>query len=151
MSIKKLWVTASILLLALISIGITRAQNVHASDPDYAKHSLAINLLRAINTEEVSYLHEHNEYASWDALVSNSKFAANTMKWAAMNDPQLAGIHLSSGPEILPGWRLRLILSSNGKQYDVQLEDMIDRKCGYAAITDERGIIRQSKAIDCPI
>src|SRR5487761_323132 len=149
MSIKKPWVMGSILLLALISIRIIRAQDVHASDPDYSKHSLAINLLRVINTEEVSYLNEHGEYASWNALLSNSEFAANAMKWAAMNDPQLAGVHLSPGPEILPGWKLRLILSGDGKQYDVQLEDTTDRKCAYAAITDEHGMIRQSKAIDC--
>jgi hypothetical protein len=31
------------------------------------------------------------------------------------------------------------------------LEDKTDKACGYAAITDERGVIRQSKAIDCDI
>jgi hypothetical protein len=30
-------------------------------------------------------------------------------------------------------------------------EDTMDKACGYAAVTDERGVIRQSKAIDCPI
>jgi hypothetical protein len=31
------------------------------------------------------------------------------------------------------------------------LEDATDEKCGYAAITDERGIIRQGKTIDCEL
>ncbi|HXN50410.1 MAG TPA: hypothetical protein VN943_00635 [Candidatus Acidoferrum sp.] len=51
----------------------------------------------------------------------------------------------------MPGWTLRLNVSSDGKGYDVLLEDTTDQTCGYAAVTDERGIIRQSKAIDCEI
>ena len=66
-------------------------------------------------------------------------------------DPQRAAAHFSKGPEILPGWTLRLNLTKDGKGYDLLLEDTSDEKRGYAAVTDERGIIRQSKAIDCPI
>jgi len=53
--------------------------------------------------------------------------------------------------EIVPGWKLRLNLSHEGKAYDLTLEDATDPKCNYAAISDERGIIRQSKVIDCPL
>jgi hypothetical protein len=31
------------------------------------------------------------------------------------------------------------------------LLDMKDSKCGYATVSDERGVIRPSKAIDCEI
>jgi hypothetical protein len=55
------------------------------------------------------------------------------------------------GPEILPGWSLRLDVIDGGEGYDLLLEDTTDRTCGYAAATDERGLIRQSKSIDCPI
>jgi hypothetical protein len=34
---------------------------------------------------------------------------------------------------------------------DVWLEDLEDEKCGYAAISDETGVIRQSLALDCEI
>lgn len=63
----------------------------------------------------------------------------------------IADIHLSPGPEILPGWKLRLHLSSDGTQYDALLEDAADKLCGYAAFTDERGVIRQGRTIDCDI
>jgi len=33
----------------------------------------------------------------------------------------------------------------------VLLRDLTDDKCSYAALTDESGLIRQSKAIDCEI
>jgi hypothetical protein len=51
----------------------------------------------------------------------------------------------------LPGWSLRLNLTKDGAGYDLMLEDTTDKTCGYAAVTDERGVIRQSKAFDCPI
>jgi hypothetical protein len=46
---------------------------------------------------------------------------------------------------------LRLDLTEDGKGYDVLLEDTTDKTCAYAALTDERRLIRQSKAIDCQI
>jgi len=36
---------------------------------------------------------------------------------------------------------------SDGQGYDLLLIDMTDEKCGYAVLTDEDGVIRQSKAI----
>ena len=128
-------------------------QNTSApsSDADHARHSLAINLLRRINTVELDYRMKHGSYVTWDVLVTNEEFASQGMKWAAQNDPQLAGAHFSKGPEILPGWTFRLDLTNDGKGYDLLLEDTTDKLCGYAAVTDERGVIRQSKAIDCNI
>jgi hypothetical protein len=116
-----------------------------------AKRSVAINLLRGINTAEADYRAKHGAYVPWDILVTAEEFTGLGMKWAARNEPQLANVHFGSAPEILPGWRLRLNLTADGKGYDLLLEDATDKTCGYAAITDERGLIRQSKIIDCPI
>jgi hypothetical protein len=55
-----------------------------------------------------------------------------------------------SGPEIVPGWKLRLTVSKDGSAYDLSLEDVTDPKCGYAVMSDERGIVRQGKSVDCP-
>ena len=46
---------------------------------------------------------------------------------------------------------MRLNVTADGKGYDLILEDLTDKSCGYALATDERGIIRQSKNIDCAI
>jgi len=147
---------AAIVVLLVVTLGIAnllRSQDSSAkpSDPDHAKHSLAINLLRAINTAEVNYKMKHGAFLSKDELLANEEFSGKAMAWAARNDPHLAGAHLSNGPEILPGWALRLNVAADGQGYDVLLEDTTDKNCGYAAVTDERGVIRQSKAIDCPI
>ena len=61
----------------------------------------------------------------------------------------LPTIPFNDPPEILPGWNLRLNLHSDGQGYDLLLIDLTDEKCGYAVLTDENGVIRQSKAIDC--
>ena len=46
---------------------------------------------------------------------------------------------------------LRLSVHADSQGYDVLLRDTTDEKCDHAALTDESGVIRQSKAIDCEI
>ena len=123
---------------------------VPASDAENARHMLAISILRSINTAEVGYQFRHDSYVTWDDLLASKEFAEYEKECLA-NVPELAAVHFSKGAEILPGWTLRLNLTNDGKGYDLLLEDNMDKACGYAAATDERGVIRQSKWIDCPI
>lgn len=117
-----------------------------SSDTDRAKHVLAISLLRDINTAEFRYKTKHGAYASKDALLASDEFKGRLARIESM-----AKAPVSGGPEILPGWALRLNVTADGQGYDLLLEDTTDKSCAYAAVTDERGIIRQSKAIDCAI
>jgi len=114
-----------------------------------AKHSVAISLLRAINTAEVTYQHENGSFAKWQTLLSSQPKYFD--KFLAIYGPEKSNPHFADVPQILAGWNLRLNVHSDGQGYDVLLQDMTDDKCGYAALTDESGIIRQSKAIDCEI
>jgi hypothetical protein len=68
-----------------------------------------------------------------------------------MNYPKEANLQFSEMPEILPGWSLRFNTHADGQGYDVRLQSLTDKTCWYAALTDESGVIRQSKAIDCEI
>ena len=122
---------------------------VDTTDAD-SRHSMAVGLLRSINTVEVGYQVGHGSYVGWDDLLASKEFMEFEKECLA-HIPEFATAHFTKGPEILPGWRLRLNLTQGGKGYDLLLEDAIDKKCGYAAATDERGVIRQSKWIDCPI
>jgi len=63
----------------------------------------------------------------------------NRTKWASPDFPTVGQALYGRGPEIVPGWRLRLNVSNSGSAYDLLLEDVNDPKCGYAALTDERG------------
>jgi hypothetical protein len=122
----------SIALLALVGAtgGVLRSQDAPPTSPDSdrTRHVTAIKLLRALNTAELSYKTKHGAYATRDELAASDEFKVN-----------------------LSGWSLRLNVTADGKAYDALLEDTTYKSCGYAALTDERGVIRQSKAIDCEI
>lgn len=126
-----------------------RSQNAAPSswDADRAKHLLAINVLRNLNMAELEYKNSHGMYAAKDVLLASEMFRG---RWSPKIE-SMAKAPISSGPEILPGWALRLNITADGQSYDLLLEDKTDTSCGYAAVTDERGVIRQSKAIDCAI
>ena len=116
---------------------------------DQERRSVAIGLLRTINTAEVGELHKYGAYSSWPTLLDHQpKYFADWFARFSSQDPKG---HFGDLPEILPGWSLRLTVHADGKGYDLRLQDLTDKECGYAALTDESGVIRQSKAIDCKI
>jgi hypothetical protein len=110
---------------------------------------IAIGFLRTINTAEATYHAKNASFLVWNVLLSG--YQEYFDEFLTGNGLQKANLHFSDGPEILPGWNLRLNVHTDGQGYDLLLRDMMDKKCGYAALTDESGVIRQSKAIDCEI
>jgi len=120
-------------------------------DRERERHSFAQVLARAINAAEADYFKKHGVYATWDILTGLGDFSPTGTRWVSDDFPTVAHALYGSGPEIVPGWRLRLQLSKGEKAYDVLIEDVNDPKCGYAVLTDERGIIRQGISIDCSL
>jgi hypothetical protein len=118
--------------------------------PEQERRSFALHLARAINAAEADYFKQHQVYANWDNLIGFGYFSQSGTKWVSPEFPTVAHALYGSGPEIVPGWRLRLHLSNKDKSYDVSIEDVSDLKCGYAVMTDERGMIRQGRSVDCP-
>jgi hypothetical protein len=119
------------------------------ADRELQRHSLAVNLVRAINTAESHYKKTHGVYAAWDTLVANGDFTDTGTKWAPETLPTVAHATYNRGAEIVPGWKLRLSLSKEGTAYDLLLEDVTDPKCAFAVFSDERGLIRQGQSVDC--
>jgi hypothetical protein len=150
---RRVLMVLAILGLVLISAAPDegRTASGQAVDKSQARRSIAVATLRSINAVEYAYKSEHGGFAPWDALVASHEFDGRGMRFAAGNEPQLADAHFAKLPQILPGWVLRLNVNSDGKRYDVLLEDTSDQTCGYAAITNEGGLIRQSKTIDCEL
>jgi hypothetical protein len=120
-------------------------------DRQQEQHSLAVNIVRAINTAETNFKQKHGTYATWEALFSNGDFKDTGTKWASPSFPTVAHAMYGRGPEIVPGWKLRLTVSKDGNAYDLLLEDATDPKCRFAVGSDERGLIRQGRLIDCPV
>jgi hypothetical protein len=137
--------------LALSSAEAQKKNAIGPQDRENERRSLAINIVRAINTAEANYKRNHNTYAPWDTLIANGDFTDSGTKWASESIPTVSHAMYGPGPEIVPGWKLRLTLSKDGNAYALLLEDVNDPKCGYAIVSDERGVIRQSKAIGCPL
>jgi len=160
---KKLGILTSLLLVLLVVQTPQFAQNT-STDPGKAHvHQVAISLLRLINTAEVTYHTENGSYTRWQTLLSSypKQFDEFLARHSVVNfefgQPDTVTRHILPGrqfnepPEILPGWNLRLNVHSDGQGYDLLLRDMTDEKCGYAVLTDENGVIRQSRAIGCEI
>jgi Sel1 repeat len=124
----------------------------NTSSQDLSRRLVIIGLLRSINTAEASnkYASQRSSYLRWPDLLATSPSLAD-LRILAEIDPKLADVQLGREPEILPGVNLRLNVHADGQGYDVRLEDLADKNCYYAAVSDETGVIRQSKALDCDI
>lgn len=150
MRTKSVFLSLGLVTIALAGPGVLRSQNApdSSTDAEKTKHKLAIEVMRAINTAEVVYMSNHGRvYAGKDQLLASDEFRG---RWMARIE-SLANAPVSDGPEILPGWSLRLNVSADGLNYDFLLADTTDKSCGYAVVSNETGVIRQSKAIDCAI
>jgi hypothetical protein len=137
-----------VLFLGLLTSQFAQDTPTRPEKTDQARRQVAIGLLRTINTAEVTHHATNGPFVIWQTLLSEQPKYFD--KFLAINGQQ-SNLHFADAPEILPGWYLRLNVHPDGQGYDVLLRDMTDEKCGYAALTDESGVIRQSKAIDCEI
>jgi hypothetical protein len=106
------------------------------------EHAALLGFLRTINTAEVGELYTFGAYAPWPTLLAHQQEYLN--QWLAGFYPQDTNVHFGSTPEVLPGWNLRLNVQTDGKGYVALLEDATDKN-GYAAASDERGVIRECK------
>jgi hypothetical protein len=150
---RELCIAASLGLLLTV-LGLSPAQGqkrtTSTAQPEQERHSFAQNFAKALNAAEADYFQQHQAYATWDNLLAMNYFSSSGTKWSSQDFPTVAHALYGNGSEVVPGWRLRLHLSNNGKAYDASIEDVNDLKCGYAVTTDERGMIRQGKSIACP-
>ena len=135
---------AVLLVLALGGLTPEFAQDTLTNPPrpDVERRMSALGLLRTINTSEVTYKSRFGSFGTWQALLSDQPKYFE--KFLLMHGLPQTNVRFGEAPEILPGWSLRLNVHTDGQGYDVLLEDTTD-KSGYAAQSDERGIIRECK------
>ena len=146
----------NLICLALLCAALALTSSASAQKPSYGvpdrereRKSLAVNIVKAISAAEANYKKKHGVYATWDTLLSTGDFSDRGTKWASESFPTVAHAMYGPAPEIVPGWKLRLNLSKDGNAYDLLFEDVTDPKCSFAIFTDDRGRIRQGKAIEC--
>lgn len=120
-------------------------------DRQREQHSLAFNIVAAINAAEANSKKKTGAYTTWETLYNSGEFTSNGTKWAPESMPTVRNAMFGPGPEIVPGWKLRITISKDGNAYSLLLEDANDPKCHYAIASDETGIIRQGRSIECPL
>jgi len=79
------------LLLGAVLLAVVvpqRAQNPATPPPadEQPRRSVAINILRAINTAEYDYKFRHGSFVGWDVLVGSGEFTGRGMHFAALNE-----------------------------------------------------------------
>ena len=136
--------------LLVVALGVLTpqfAQNapLGPGKPDQERRFHVLGLLRQINTAEVPELNRYGSYASWPILLAHNTEYLN--EWLARNYPHEVNLHFADMPEILPGYSLRLNVHADGQGYDVRLQDLTDKAGGYAAFSDEGGIIWQGEPL----
>lgn len=100
---------------------------------------MGIEVVRNIETAEVEHKAWHGAFADWGELYS-----------APDEQKRWQSLQVSAGPEVIPGWKLKLVASADGEHFEVSLQNIAD-KCGFSFFSDEHGVIYQGGAIDCSI
>ena len=116
---KRLLASSCVVLLVVVLGTFAHGQNPIPSSEN-ARHQLAIDLLRSINTAELDYKLRHTGYADWKTLVTNAYFTSSGTNWAPKDSP-LAKLQFSKSSEILPEWSLRLISVSDRRRAPARL------------------------------
>jgi hypothetical protein len=117
----------------------TRAEK---SNQQSRNRALALGFLRTINTAEAADFSKYGSYVSWQTLLARQPEYLNA--WLATYYAQERKVHFGDLPEVLSGLNLRLSVHRDGHGYDVLVEDLSDKN-GYAALSDERAVIRECK------
>jgi len=111
-----------------------------ADEATTKRHASMIGLVRTINTLELRELNQYGSYEPWVILLAHHReeFSA-WLKRFYFSDG--TNVQFSDALEILPDWNLRLNIQKDGKGYVLLLDDAGD-KTGFAAVSDERAVIR---------
>ena len=134
---------AAVTILLLVGIS-AKLRAKDEKSPSQEERAKAVNVVRLINTAEMSYsmgtkkdaTDAHGHYASWAELYRSGVLKAVQDKWAMFKDLQV-----SASPELMPGFHLDLLVSADGKSYSIALHDTKDGDGLFTVFSDRNGII----------
>ena len=103
---------------------------------DPQRRTLAVGLVQAIGTVEGSEKAKTGSYVDWPTLRAHH--ADYLDRFIAAFRQQLHDArNWGDLPEVLPGLSLRMNVHADGQGYDIRVEDLSDKNCGFAAFSDE--------------
>lgn len=106
-----------------------------------------ISLAKTVVTAEIVYSMSHgHSFVSWDELYRSP----DTQKFwqPSSGQPNSPQTQISAGPEVIPGWTLRVLTSPDGKHFQVAVHKS-GNKCGLAVFIDESGLVYEAGYADC--
>ena len=146
MKIHRVAFGVALLVLTLGSLTSEFALDSNQSEKsDRERRAVAIALVRTINTVELAYKYTHGSYGEWRMLLMDN--AKQFEDFLSINGLSQTNSQFADYPGILPGWNMRLMVNTDGQGYEILLEDKNDKK-RYAALSDERGAIRECKWLE---
>ncbi len=104
-----------------------------------------VSVVRLINTAELDYKYGHGGYATWDELFRSGAVSAHEKPGT-----QFQSRSLSAGPEVVPGWNLAVVVSSDRRNYELALRSVDDKQCRFSFFSDDSGVIYEGNVIGCP-
>jgi bla regulator protein blaR1 len=107
----------------------------------------AVNVVRLINTAEADYKSKAGKYANWRELLNSPTFNETLNRTEDVY--HLGKKAVNAGPEVIPGYQLKLVVSSDGDHYILSLEEAPVKDCAIFFYSDERGLIQEGKNIGC--
>ncbi|HXW56299.1 MAG TPA: hypothetical protein VEJ67_11155 [Candidatus Cybelea sp.] len=134
-----------VLAVAGIFAVVARAQRAQMPTPEEIEHQNAVEAVRIINTAEYDYRTDHGRFGSWNDVYASGVVTNLLRTW-----PKVKDLSISSSDEIIPGYRLTLLVGGDGNAYSVSLHEMKSHGCGFSVFSDQAGLIYQGTVIDCP-
>src|SRR6266852_6658447 len=140
---QKSWVILNAALL-LLFLGVpSSGQDSVGAAIDPRRRALTVGLVQVIGTVEGPEKAKTGSYVDWPTLRAHH--ADYLDKFIAAFRQQLHGVSWGDPPEVLPGLSLRMNVHADGQGYDIRVEDLSDKNCGFAAFSDETAAgIRQT-------
>jgi hypothetical protein len=130
--------------IALLFVAVSAASPQDQKSPKQEERARAVNLVRLINTAEVTYssgskkgaTDGHSRFGTWDELYAAGSVKSVQDRWAMVKDLQV-----SAGPEVLPGYHLDVLVSPDGQSYSIALHDKKEGDGLFSVFSDQTGII----------
>lgn len=138
-------ISVGVLTLAVVMLVAARAQKVQPLTQAEIERGKAIDTVRLINAAEYDYRTSFGHFASWPEVYGSNAVRTLLHTW-----PKIDELSVAPSDEVIPGFRLTLLVGEEGAAYSVTLREMKGNGCGISVFSDQSGLIYEGKIVDCP-
>ncbi len=138
------------LCLLIVAVILLVAARTQTTQPSPANRPLtpsekAIEAVRIINTAEYNFRKDHHRFGTWNEVYASGAITPLERTWPNMGD-----LSFTWSSEVIPGFRLTLLVAQDGDAYSLSLHQMEGHGCGISVFSDQSGLIYEGTVIDCP-